>query len=77
MSDFNELNKDKERLSNSLAIYPSQLEDAKKVHPGAEWVKVGHRLCMKIKNRAEKLQRMKERGFCEYPANLFDQREGN
>lgn len=52
---------DNERFSRTLGCLPNQLEDAKKRHPGAEFIRNGKSYVMRIKNRAEKLQRANER----------------
>lgn len=54
------------RYSYSLGCRPWQLEAMRKLHPGAKFVKKGKGYVMEIKNRQEKLQRMKERGYEEY-----------
>lgn len=54
------------RLSVALGCHPSQLKDMQKIHPGAEFVEVNGMCRMKIRNRQEKLRRMKERNFEEF-----------
>lgn len=46
------------RVSYALGVDPSQIPEARKIHPGAEFTKDGH---MIIHGRQEKLKRMKER----------------
>jgi hypothetical protein len=66
------LYKENVRYSYSLGCRPSQLKEMQKLHPNAKFVKKGHGYVMEIKNRAEKLQRMKERGFEEFSKHDFD-----
>lgn len=54
------------RYSYSLGCRPWQLEKMQKLHPEAKFIKKGKGYVMEIKSRQEKLQRMKERGMCEY-----------
>jgi NAD-dependent SIR2 family protein deacetylase len=53
---------DKERLSISLGVHPSQIESGEvfKMHPGAKFDRDGN---MILKNRAEQKQRLRERGW--------------
>lgn len=51
------------RYSMALGVAPDQIEEARKIHPDAEFNKRGDML---IKNRADKKRRMKERGFVEF-----------
>jgi len=63
---FNALMKDNERWSWSLGInldVPEEVAEAKLRHPGAVFNEKGQ---MRISNRKEKLQRMKEAGLTEY-----------
>lgn len=60
------------RVSRSLGVPITQFEEAKKAHPGVDWVKRGHSMCPVIHNRAEKLKIMKQAGMEEYPANHFN-----
>lgn len=64
-SDFNGLDKENVRYSRSLGCLPTQLAQARKLHPGAEFVKLpGEKSYrMVIRNRSEKLRRMKERNM--------------
>jgi len=55
-----------ERYSASLGVAASQIEEARKVHPGVEWKKFGHSYRPKISNRAEKLKLMKQAKMEEY-----------
>ena len=58
------------RYSYSLGCRPWQLKEMQRLHPGAKFVKKGKGYVMEIKNRQEKLQRMKERGFEEYDSGV-------
>jgi putative FmdB family regulatory protein len=51
------------RVSQALGVHPSQIPEARKIHPGAEFTADG---AMKIKDRTEKLKRLKERNWVEY-----------
>jgi putative FmdB family regulatory protein len=64
-SDFSATCGDHVRYSRSLGCVPKQLEEARRLHPGAEFVRLpGDKMYrMVIHNRNEKLQRMKERGM--------------
>jgi len=57
------LMKDNLRWSWALAINPNQIKEAMKIHPGAIFNEKGQ---MGIRNRKEKLQRMKEAKMEEY-----------
>ena len=53
------------RISRSMGLNPKQIAsgEAERLHPGATWTPKGD---MIIHSRKEKLQRMKERGMCEF-----------
>jgi len=48
------------RVSRSLGVSETQIDEARKVHPGTEWVKRGHSYLPVIHNRPEKLKLMRE-----------------
>jgi hypothetical protein len=52
-----------ERVSLALGVNPEQIPQALKIHPDAKFDKRGN---MILKNRTEKKQRLKERGWVEY-----------
>lgn len=65
---------DNPRISTSMAVHPKMLEDgtAYSIHPGAEFITSGPwKGAMKIKNRQEKLQRLKEHNKA-YGTNLVE-----
>lgn len=64
------------RVSHSMGVPIKQFEEAKKLHPGVEWKKVGNSMCPVIRNRTDKLRIMRQAGFEEYPNNYFEQCEG-
>lgn len=70
------MNKENIRISRSLGVPLSQIDEARKAHPGVEFVNVGNSACPVIHNRAEKLKIMKQAGMVEYPANYFEQKNG-
>ena len=53
---------DKERISSSLGVHPSQIADGSvfKLHPGARF---NHRGDMILASRSEQKQRLRERGW--------------
>ena len=59
------------RVSRSMGIAPSQLEEAKQRCPGTEWKRVGESLCPVIHNRPEKLKVAKALGMVEYDPKQF------
>lgn len=61
-----ELMKEHPRLSRALGCHPNQLKEMRKIHPGAEFVTINGMCQMKIKNRQDKLKRMKQRGMVEF-----------
>lgn len=63
--------KDIPRYSISLGVSETQIEEAKKAHPQAEWKQFGHSFRPLIKNRAEKKKMMKQAGFEEYDPKDF------
>lgn len=54
------------RLSRSLGVSETQIDEARKAHPGTEWVKRGHSYLPVIRNRPHKLKIMKEARMEEY-----------
>jgi len=58
--------KDNVRLSRSLGVSETQIEEARKAHPGIEWKKQGRSYLPVIHNRAEKLKIMKQAKMVEY-----------
>jgi len=68
--------KDTPRYSVSLGVPETQIEEAKKLHPQAEWKKFGHSYRPLIKNRAEKKKMMKQAHYEEYDPKDFKGKEG-
>jgi len=58
--------KENVRESRSLGVSETQIDEARKAHPGTDWVKRGHSYLPVIHNRAEKLKIMKEAKMEEY-----------
>lgn len=58
--------KDTPRYSASLGVPANQIEQAKKLHPQAEWKRFGNSYRPLIKNRAQKRKLMKQAGFAEF-----------
>jgi len=58
--------KENVRVSRSLGVSETQIEEARKAHPGTDWVKRGHSYLPVIHNRAKKLKLMKEAKMEEY-----------
>lgn len=54
------------RYSESLGCVASQIDEMRKLHPGAEFVRKGDGYVMAIHNRSEKLRRCRERGMVEF-----------
>lgn len=54
------------RVSRSLGVSETQIDEARKAHPGTQWVKRGHSYLPVIHNRPEKLKLMKEARMEEY-----------
>jgi hypothetical protein len=67
--------KDTPRYSMTLGVSETQIEDAKKLHPQAEWKRFGHSFRPLIKNRPEKLKMMAQAGMQEYDPKGFKGRE--
>lgn len=63
------------RYSVTLGVPETQIEEAKKLHPQAEWKKFGHSYRPLIKNRADKKRLMKQAGFEEYDPKYFKGRQ--
>jgi len=63
--------KDTPRYSVSMGVSETQIEEAKKLHPQAEWKRFGHSFRPLIKNRAEKKKMMKQAGMVEYSPKDF------
>ncbi|MHA2022567.1 MAG: FmdB family zinc ribbon protein [Candidatus Thorarchaeota archaeon] len=55
--------RDNPRVSRAMGVQPSQVDIAMKKWPGSRYDAQGNLL---IANRAEKLQRMKQRGYTEF-----------
>ena len=68
--------KENVRYSAAMGVTDAGIENARKIHPQAEWKKFGNSWRPKIKNRTEKLKMMKQCGMSEYPPNYFNQMEG-
>lgn len=67
--------KDTPRYSVSMGVSETQIEDAKRLHPQAEWKKFGHSWRPLIKNRAEKKKMMKQADYEEYDPKDFKGRD--
>jgi len=63
--------KDTPRYSVSLGVSETQLEEAKKLHPQAEWKKFGHSWRPLIRNRTDKKLMMKQAGMEEFGTEQF------
>jgi hypothetical protein len=59
------------RYSASLGVSETQIEQARQLHPQAEWKKFGHSYRPLIKNRAEKLKMMRQAGYEEFGTEQF------
>lgn len=59
------------RYSATLGVSETQIEEAKRLHPGVEWKKFGHSYRPLIKNRPEKLKMMKQANFAEFSPKDF------
>ena len=68
--------KDTPRYSVSLGVSETQIEDAKRLHPQAEWKRFGSSFRPLIKNRTDKKILMKQAGYCEYDPKDFKGRDG-
>lgn len=69
--------KENPRYSVALGVSETQIEEARKLHPQAEWKKFGNSYRPLIKNRAEKLKLMKQAGMEEYEPSAFRDKNGN
>lgn len=67
--------KDTPRYSATLGVSETQIEEAKKLHPQAEWKRFGHSFRPLIKNRPEKLKMMKQANYEEYEPKDFKGRQ--
>jgi len=67
--------KDTPRYSATLGVSETQIEEAVRLHPQAEWKRFGHSFRPLIKNRAEKKKLMRQAGFEEYDPNDFKGRD--
>ncbi len=54
------------RVSRSLGVSAVQIDEARKAHPGVEWVKRDSSYCPVIHNRTEKLRILKQAKMEEY-----------
>ncbi len=63
--------KDTPRYSATLGVSETQIEDAKRLHPQAEWKRFGKSFRPLIKNRAEKKKMMAQCGMQEYDPKGF------
>lgn len=63
--------KETPRYSVALGVSETQIDDARKLHPGVEWKKFGHSYRPLIRNRTEKLKIMKQAGFEEFDESTF------
>ena len=63
--------KDSPRYSVTLGVSEKQIEEAKRLHPQAEWKRFGHSWRPLIKNRAEKKKMMKQADYEEYDPKDF------
>jgi len=59
------------RYSATLGVPETQIGEAKKLHPQADWKKFGHSYRPLIKNRADKKLLMKQAGYEEYDPKDF------
>lgn len=67
--------KDTPRYSASLGVSETQIEEAKRLHPQAEWKRFGHSFRPLIKNRPEKKKMMKQANYEEYSPKDFKGRD--
>lgn len=63
--------KDTPRYSATLGVSETQIEEAKRLHPQAEWKRFGSSFRPLIKNRAEKKKMMSQCGMEEYDPKDF------
>ena len=59
------------RYSASLGVSENQIEEAKRLHPQAEWKRFGHSFRPLIKSRADKKKLMKQAHYEEYDPKDF------
>jgi len=55
-----------------LGVSETQIEEARKAHPGIEWEKRGHSYLPVIHNRAEKLKLLRQSKMEEYDSRDFE-----
>ena len=67
--------KDTPRYSVSMGVSETQIEEAKRLHPGTEWKKFGHSYRPLIKNRTDKKRLMREADYEEYSPKDFKGRD--
>ena len=67
--------KDTPRYSASMGVSETQIEEAKRLHPQADWRRFGHSFRPLIKNRAEKKKMMSQCGMEEYDPKDFKGRD--
>lgn len=67
--------KDNPRYSASMGVSETQIKEAMKLHPQAEWKKFGHSYRPLIKNRTSKLRMMKQCGMEEFGVEQFKGRQ--
>ena len=68
--------KDNPRYSYTLGVQENQIEEARKLHPEAEWKKFGNVYRPLIKNRADKIRMMRQAGMIEYDSSQYKGKEG-
>uniref|UniRef100_A0A6H2A4Y2 Uncharacterized protein n=1 Tax=viral metagenome TaxID=1070528 RepID=A0A6H2A4Y2_9ZZZZ len=62
---------DSPRYSVTLGVSETQIEEAKRLHPGTDWKKFGHSYRPLIKNRTDKKRLMQEANYEEYDPKDF------
>lgn len=60
------------RISRSLGVSETQIDEARKRHPGTEWVKKGYSYLPIVRSRHHKKQLMREAGMVEYDSKNFN-----
>ena len=63
------------RYSASLGVSETQIEEAMKLHPGTDFKRFGHSFRPLIRNRAHKLEVMKQVGYEEFDTKQFKGRQ--
>ena len=63
------------RYSASLGVTETQIEEAMKLHPGTDFKRFGHSFRPLIRNRAHKLEVMKQAGYEEFDTKQFKGRQ--